>query len=222
MFVAFTISSTWRYGTRINQCKISDAEYEASKHATTSLTQAIIHKQVDLPVNYTSETKKAKTDVSHALSCKKGGFISQLHNELRDLTANILSKVCTYATIEPSLNELTGETLIYRSANTAADERLDVSARGVWTKGQRAFFNIRVFDQLGRRYQRQSFAHTYVSNEKEKKRMYNQRVLEVENGTFTPLVCNVYGGMGRECQVFYKSLSSMLAEKRDDSYSQVA
>ena len=31
-----------------------------------------------------------------------------------------------------------------------------------------------------------------------------------------------YGGMGRECQVFYKRLSSMLAEKRDDSYSQVA
>ena len=124
--------------------------------------------------------------------------------------------------IEPSLNELTGETLMYRSANTAADARLDVSARGVWTKGQRAFFDIRVFDSLARRYQGQSLAQTYVTNEKEKKRMYNQRVLEVENGTFTPLVFNVYGGMGRECQVFYKRLSSMLAEKRDDSYSQVA
>ena len=164
---------------------------------------------------------RAKFDVSHALSCKKGGFVLQRHNELRDLTANILSELCTDDSIEPSLNELTGETLIYRSANTAADARLD--ARGVCTKGQRALFDIRVFDPLARRYQGQSLAQTYVSNEKENKQIYNQEgVLEVENGTFTPLVFNFYGGMGRECQVFHKRLSSMLAEKRDDSHSQVA
>ena len=129
---------------------------------------------------------------------------------LRDLTANLLSEVCPDVSIEPSLNELTGKTLMYRSANTAADAHLDVSARGVWTKGQRAFFDIRVFDPLTRRCQGQSLAQTYVTNEKEKKRMYNRRVLEVENGTFTPLVFNVYGGMG----IIQASLKHDGGEKR--------
>ena len=44
-------------------------------------------------------------------------------------------------------------------------------------------------------------------NEKEKKRQYNERVLEVEHGSFTPLVFSSNGGMGRECSTFYKRLS---------------
>ena len=39
---------------------------------------------------------------------------------------------------------------------------------------------------------------TYEINEKEKKRSYNRRVLEVEHETFTPLVFSATGGMGRE------------------------
>ena len=47
-----------------------------------------------------------------------------------------------------------------------------------------------------------------LSNQWEgEKRMYNERVLEVENATFTPLVFSVYGGMAQECSVFYKRLS---------------
>ena len=29
-------------------------------------------------------------DTQHAMSCKKGGFIMIIHNDLRDLTANLL------------------------------------------------------------------------------------------------------------------------------------
>ena len=41
------------------------------------------------------------------------------------------------------------------------------------------------------------------NKEKEKKRNYNQRIIPVEQGTFSPLVFLVYSGMGRECQAFY-------------------
>ena len=98
--------------------------------------------------------------------------------------------------IEPMLNELTGENLGQASANTSAEARLDVSARGVWSRNQRAFFDIRVFNPNARRFQGQSLKQSYVTNEKEKKRMYNNRILQVENGTFTPLVFNAFGGMG--------------------------
>ena len=42
-----------------------------------------------------------------------------------------------------------------------------------------------------------------------------ERVLQVENGTFTPLVFSTHGGMGRECKKFYQRLTEMIAEKRD-------
>lgn len=161
-------------------------------------------------------------NVSHALSCKKGGFVAQRHNELRDMTADLLSEVCRDVCVEPTLNQLTGETLSGRSANTSPEARLDVSARGVWVRNQRAFFDIRVFYPNARRFQGQSLKQTYISNEKEKKRAYNERVLQVEGGTFTPLVFSVFGGMGEECKLFFKRLSSMLSEKRKEDHATVA
>ena len=50
---------------------------------------------------------------------------------------------------------------------------------------------------------------------KKKKRNYNQRIMQVQQGTFSPLVFSIYGGMGRECQTFYLRLSELLAEKRN-------
>ena len=99
--------------------------------------------------------------------------------------------------IEPRLNYISGENFEYRTANTSQEARLDISARGVWTKYQRAFFEVRVFDPLAKRYKVESLEQSYRSNENEKKRFYNERVLEVENGTFNPLVFSVYGGMGK-------------------------
>jgi len=53
------------------------------------------------------------------------------------------------------------------------------------------------------------------------KREYLQRVLEIENGVFTPLVFGTNGGMGKECQRFISHLSNSLAEKNDESYASV-
>ena len=55
----------------------------------------------------------------------------------------------------------------------------------------------------------------------EKKRHYNERVLQVENGSFTPLVFSVYGGMGQECQHFFRRLCGLIADKRDQRVSEV-
>ena len=53
----------------------------------------------------------------------------------------------------------------------------------------------------------------YLKNELEKKRQYNERVLQVEHGSFSPLVFNVNGGMGNECRAFYSRLADLLALK---------
>ena len=161
-------------------------------------------------------------DLSHAFSCKKGGFISSRHNLLRNMTASLLGEVCKDVCIEPELSTLSGETLIPKSANTSDEARLDISARGVWTTGQRAFFDVRVFNPFARRYSGITLSQSYRSNESEKKRQYNDRVMKVENGTFTPLVFSSSGGMAPECRMFFKQLSSLVADHRKETYSLVA
>ena len=93
---------------------------------------------------------------------------------------------------------------------------MNISAVSFWTRGQREFFDISVFALNARRKRNQwSWQNaSYETNEKEKKRQYNERVLQVENGTFTPLVFSTNGAMGRECIKFYQRLSELIAEKR--------
>ena len=55
----------------------------------------------------------------------------------------------------------------------------------------------------------------------EKKRAYNQRVIEIEHGTFTPLVFGTNGAMRRECQLFHKKLAKKLSQKQNKKYHEV-
>ena len=54
----------------------------------------------------------------------------------------------------------------------------------------------------------------YRRHEREKCRAYEQRVREVERGSFTPLVFSISGGMGRAATVTYKRLASLLEKCR--------
>ena len=80
----------------------------------------------------------AKMDIQHAMSWKRGGFVTIRHNDLRDLTANLLSNVCNDVEIEPKLLPVTGENFSNRTANTRTEARLDIRSRGFWVRGQQA------------------------------------------------------------------------------------
>ena len=69
-------------------------------------------------------------------------------------------------------------------------------------QGQHTFLDLSVFDPNACRYRNKSLQQCHVINEQEKKRAYNERILQVDHGTFTPLVFSI-NGMGRECQKFY-------------------
>ena len=158
--------------------------------------------------------------VEHALSCSYGGFPSIRHNELRDITTELMSEVCHNVGTEPSLQPITDEHLIHRTANKEDGARLDVAAENFWGNDrQRAFFDIRVFNPLAQSYQNTPLAQCYRRNEQEKKRAYNQRVREIEHGSFSPLVFSATGGMGTVASVVYKRLAAMIATKYAKSYS---
>ena len=90
--------------------------------------------------------------MDHALSCKKGGFISLFHNQIRDLTANLLKIICHDVLIKLTLQQLTGKSLIERTANITDEAHIDIAIRGSWIPGQQAFFDIRVLNLVAQRY----------------------------------------------------------------------
>ena len=77
-------------------------------------------------------------NLQHALSCPKGGLVITRHNELRNLTAEILGEVCKNVVIKPLLTPLMGEELP-KSSNTSNQARADMSARGLWIMGNWPF-----------------------------------------------------------------------------------
>ena len=160
-------------------------------------------------------------NTDHAMTCKTGGFICSRHDEVRDLTAQMLREVCQDVRVEPPLIQTNGRTFEHRSANTAEDARVDVSARGFWTRGQRAFMDVRIFNPMAQSNRDQDLLAAHRRNEQDKKREYDERIREVEQGTFTPLVFTSSGGMAPQAITFYAHLAQQLSEKKKQPKSSV-
>ena len=85
--------------------------------------------------------------VEHVPSCPKGGFPTVQHNEVRDLTAFLMSEVCHNMCVEPTLQPITGEALSGTSAITKDGARLDIATSWFWRgRFERTFFDVRVFN----------------------------------------------------------------------------
>ena len=158
--------------------------------------------------------------VWNMLSCPRGGFPSIRHNEIWDITASLMSEVCHAVGTEPCLQPVTGEQLAYRTANREEGARLDIVVQSFWGRNrQSAFFDVRVFNPYALTYRNSNLSQNYRINEQEKKRAYGERIREIEHGSFSPLVFSTAGRMGNTATVVYKRLASLLAEKRNTTYS---
>ena len=146
--------------------------------------------------------------VDHALSCPTGGLPTVQHNELRDFTAQVMTEVCHNVCTEPPLQPLSGEILSRATATTEDEARLDISAQGFWgNRYQRAFFDVRVFNPNTPTYRKLQLTSAYRRQEREKQLKYEQRIREVELGSFIP------GGMSKSTTIAYKRLASLLANQ---------
>ena len=163
----------------------------------------------------------APNNVDHTMTCKKGGFVCIRHNEVRDLTANMLREVCHDVSTEPTLLPLEGEHLRLRTANLSSEARVDVGARGFWTRGQKAFLDIRIFNPMAACHRELPLEAAHRRNEQEKMRAYEERILHVDHGSFTPLVFTTSGGMGYMAKCFYSRLADLMAEKKHQPRSHV-
>lgn len=156
-------------------------------------------------------------DESHANTCQKGGYIAMRHDEIRDLNYELLTMVVREVQKEPPLQPCSGVTLSHSTSNTQVGARVDLSARGFWTRGERAFFDVRIFEPSAKSYSKMKLSAAYEKNERDKIRTYRERIQRVEQGTFTPLVFSTSGGMSNETKTFYKRIAELMAEKRGET-----
>ena len=61
----------------------------------------------------------------------------------------------------------------------------------------------------------------YSHHEQQKKREYNNRVIRIEQGSFTPMVFSTSGGMGTEASKLLKRVAQKISLKRKEEYSHV-
>jgi hypothetical protein len=161
--------------------------------------------------------------LTHALNCKTGGFVHIRHDSLRDLNAKLLGKVHKDVEKEPSLIPINNSHSTDNSNgnNTSDGARVDIRARGFWRNGQSAFFDVRVTNPFSASAIKTPISKIFDNHEREKKREYNWRIMNVDNGTFTPLVYTISGNVGLECGKFYNHLCTKIANKNNEKYSDV-
>lgn len=95
----------------------------------------------------------------------------------------------------------------------------DICGRRFWQVAQTAFLDIKVFNPNAKRYGnqelstvfRKQLSTVFRKHEKEKKYLYNQRIMQVEHGIFMCLVLTATGGIGQELR-FLAEQSSMANE----------
>ena len=113
-----------------------------------------------------------KINFEQALSCKKGGFITIRHNQVRYITANLLKIISNDVKIEaPLLEVYQREQLIYK---TVHEQILSITR--FWIALQKIFFDVRVFITLAKCYREPNLEKCYKINEKEKKKHYRERI----------------------------------------------
>ena len=157
--------------------------------------------------------------VDHPMVRKRGGFIIQRHNKLRDLEAEMLRMVCNDVEVEPVLHEVTGE-ILNHGANKAPDARLDIHAPARFLRETEICILRRsgVYPNADS-YRDLTPKQIYKKHENENKTQHGERVMQIEQGTFPPLVFTATGEMVDDCVKYHSILEELIANKKRESYS---
>ena len=94
------------------------------------------------------------------------------------------------------------------AVNIRDDNLVDISLRGFWNTGQQEFYDTIVFYSNTRLYYNVDIQKYYGLNERERKKAYNERMLNMEQRTLVSIVLNSNQEMGRDSQIFYRTISS--------------
>ena len=152
--------------------------------------------------------------IEHAFSCSNGAFRTIRHNDIWDLTADLLYEVYHDVSTEPSLQPLAGESLPLRTVNCDAGAHLDIKTSSFWgSRFQCTFFDVQIFNP----YAPSNHSNPDRQHENMKRHEYEVRVREIERRNFSPLIFSSSGGMDASTTAAYKRLAFLLSRKWENS-----
>lgn len=160
--------------------------------------------------------------LDHSQICMTGGFVHMRHDAPKKLFAKWCSGAFRDIELEPPLEPLSGEAFVYKSAKKEDEARSDVRVRGFWGNYRNAFFEFRVFYPHAQSYKSTKPEALYKQIARTRRREYGERVLQVEDGDFTPMILSSSGGMGEEMSMALKHVGKKVAEEQNLVYSRVA
>ena len=147
----------------------------------------------------------------HAMICAFGGFPMIRHNELRNIIGNLLTEVGHNVAIEPLLQPLIGEVFQAWSTTTSDKARSDIRATGFWTRREDAFFDVRVFHSNAPSNRTWTLQEACRHHEHLKRLEYEERIVNVDRGSFCLLVVSTSGAVTSLCDRFLKRLAGKSA-----------
>ena len=136
-------------------------------------------------------------------NCMRGGFVNESDTITSGtLSVNSLQSICPDFESElPSPND-THQKLLHRIRKH---------------KRQWVVRHTRILEKPAKHSSR----FCSEEHEKEKKRKYNRRVIEVEQNSFTPLVFTTSGVMSRGCSLFHKAVTEKISQKKNEQYGTI-
>ena len=163
----------------------------------------------------------SNNSINHALSCKKGGYVTFRHDVLVETEAELLREAkCRNVYTEPSLLP-TSDKLHPKGTITADGARLDIVATGLYGKNEKTFMDVRITHPNAPSNLKTPVDKLLLKNEAEKKTKYGSRVTNTERASFIPLVFTTAATTAPECDRFHKRLAELISKKRNEKYSHV-
>ena len=200
----------------INGTCLSDLEFRDSLHLRYARTPP------NLPTH--CDGCGAKFSIAHGLECKKGGLVTQRHNEikfeLQDLAARALipSVVRDEPQIYPGRSSDADET---ERASPQTEERGDLLIRNLWKRQTDCILDVRVTNLDAASNIHRKSELVLLSHEREKKKKYLQACLD-QRRHFSPFVVSCDGLLGKEARSVLQNLAGRLSKKSGKSFSETS
>jgi hypothetical protein len=157
----------------------------------------------------------ADFDITHALKCKKGAWVRRRHEEVKHAWTTLFKKVSTTVTEEPYLPFPAGLKVTKKSTSLKLDARADIFVRGVSRPLSSDYYDVAVIDTGTNCHVGKKSLVALRGKESRKKDKYQERVQAA--GSFTPLVCSVYGTLAPDAA---KTLQLIVRGLDDGKYEQ--
>ena len=150
--------------------------------------------------------------IPHGLECKTGGFINARHNDLRDFFISFAQAVFSLVRREPKLRSLSEDEMKdyaakYKTPNLKENPRGDFSIVGLFREFERCFMDVRVWNHLACSYLDKTVEELHDTHEQEKNRVYKDRIVNYENGSFLAVVFNTAGSASPGAELLMKRLA---------------